>query len=180
MILATTSNRWSKRNRGSERTLGTTPWQRAGCWGTRQAIMFCDCTTCKTVRMMFSVWIMQELRAIYLVHYSSHTLVGIVSFYAHPHTHACMHTHTHLLTHQELAEQEGDVDKASSLAQQLEEIEERAEELDKQRTKGLSAIRSIPQINAHCRTFCCCCFNLVINYYTFCPALLFICGKKCI
>lgn len=54
-----------------------------------------------------------------------------------------MHTHTH----QELAEQEGDVDKASSLAQQLEEIEERAEELDKQRTKGLSAIRSIPQMH---------------------------------
>ena len=87
------------------------------------------------------------------------------------------HTHTHLLTHQELAEQEGDVDKASSLAQQLEEIEERAEELDKQRTKGLSAIRSIPQINAHCHTFCCYCFNLI---FTFCPALLFICGKKCI
>ena len=168
MILATTSNRWSKRNRGSERTPGTTPWQRAGCWGTRQVIVFCDCTTCKAVRMMFimfSVWIMQELRATYLVHYSSHTQVHAYIppnyAYTHPHTHACMHTH--LLAHQELAEQEGDVDKASSLAQQLEEIEERAEELDKQRTKGLSAIRSIPQINAHCHTFCCYCFNLIIT-----------------
>ena len=57
-----------------------------------------------------------------------------------------MYAHTPA-THQELADQEGDVERASSLAQQLEEIEERAEELDKQRTKGLSAIRSVAQIN---------------------------------
>ena len=43
---------------------------------------------------------------------------------------------------QELAEIEGDRDKMSTLAQQLEELEERADQLDKQRTKGLSAIRS--------------------------------------
>lgn len=76
------------------------------------------------------------------------------------HTHMYGHTPG---THQELAEQEGDTVKASSLAQQLEEIEERAEELDKQRTKGLSAIRSVAQINVHCHNFCCQCFNLILH-----------------
>ena len=42
---------------------------------------------------------------------------------------------------QELAEQEGDMEKVTTIAQQLEEIEERADQLDKQRMKGLSAIR---------------------------------------
>ena len=32
------------------------------------------------------------------------------------------------------------------LAQQLEELEERADQLDKQRTKGLSAIRFLPYL----------------------------------
>ena len=42
---------------------------------------------------------------------------------------------------QDLAEQEGDAEKAKSLAEKLQELEERADQLDKQRTKGLSAIR---------------------------------------
>lgn len=42
---------------------------------------------------------------------------------------------------QELAEQSGDTDKVGELTKKLEELEERAEELDKQRSKGLSAIR---------------------------------------
>jgi hypothetical protein len=49
-----------------------------------------------------------------------------------------MYTHTHT---QEIAQQTGSPDKASSIAKQLEELEERAEELDRQRTKSLSAIR---------------------------------------
>ena len=44
---------------------------------------------------------------------------------------------------QELAEQSGDTDKVGELTRKLEELEERAEELDKQRSKGLSAIRSV-------------------------------------
>lgn len=35
------------------------------------------------------------------------------------------------------------MDKVSSIVKQLEELEERAEELDKQRTKSLSAIRLV-------------------------------------
>lgn len=88
------------------------------------------------------------------------------------HTHMYGHTPG---THQELAEQEGDAVRASSLAQQLEEIEERAEELDKQRTKGLSAIRSVAQINVHCHNFV---FSVSTSSYTFCLAVLFICGKQ--
>ena len=42
---------------------------------------------------------------------------------------------------QELAEQQGDVEKVAHLTEQLESLEERADHLDKQRTKGLSAIR---------------------------------------
>ena len=44
---------------------------------------------------------------------------------------------------QELAEQADDTDRSRMLTQQLEELEERAELLDKQRTKGLSAIRCV-------------------------------------
>jgi len=42
---------------------------------------------------------------------------------------------------QALAEQEGHDSKKEKLKQQLEDLEERAEELDKQRMKGLTAIR---------------------------------------
>lgn len=91
-----------------------------------------------------------------------------------PTIHTHMYGHT-LGTHQELAEQEGDAVRASSLAQQLEEIEERAEELDKQRTKGLSAIRSVAQINVHCHKFV---VSVSTSSYTFCLAVLFICGKQ--
>ncbi len=40
-----------------------------------------------------------------------------------------------------MAEQEGDVEKVGKLTTRLVELEERADLLDKQRTKGLSAIR---------------------------------------
>jgi len=56
-------------------------------------------------------------------------------------------TKSRLMRDKELAEQEGDMDRVSSLSQQLEAIEERAEELDKQRTKGLSAISYINERN---------------------------------
>lgn len=42
---------------------------------------------------------------------------------------------------QALAEQEGEGNKLEKIKQQLEDLEERAVELDKQRTKGLTAIR---------------------------------------
>ena len=44
---------------------------------------------------------------------------------------------------QELAEQEEDSETVSSLTLKLSELEEKAEQLDKQRSKGLSAIRSV-------------------------------------
>ena len=44
---------------------------------------------------------------------------------------------------QDLAEQAGDTGKVGELTRKLEELEERAEELDKQRSKGLSAIRCV-------------------------------------
>ncbi len=44
---------------------------------------------------------------------------------------------------QELAEVDGDQDRVGVLSTKIEEIEERAEELDKQRNKGLSAIRYV-------------------------------------
>ena len=43
---------------------------------------------------------------------------------------------------QELAEEDGDTETVSALTQELLELEEKAEQLDKQRSKGLSAIRS--------------------------------------
>jgi hypothetical protein len=43
---------------------------------------------------------------------------------------------------QELAEEDGDTETVSMLTQELLELEEKAEQLDKQRSKGLSAIRS--------------------------------------
>ena len=169
-MLTTTSNRWSKRNRGSERTPETMPWQRVGCWGTRQVtvLWMCDCTT---------------ERCLYCLHMNNakfeelHNIAAHILKYMHV---SPNYTHTHMYghtpgTHQELAEQEGDAVRASSLAQQLEEIEERAEELDKQRTKGLSAIRSVAQINVHCHNFV---FSVSTSSYTFCLAVLFICGKQ--
>ena len=42
---------------------------------------------------------------------------------------------------QDHAEQSGEKQKVESLKKELEELEERAEELDKQRSRGLSAIR---------------------------------------
>ena len=42
---------------------------------------------------------------------------------------------------QELAQAANDTEKVKKMTKQLEELEERAEELDRQRTKGLSAIR---------------------------------------
>ena len=42
---------------------------------------------------------------------------------------------------QETAEEAGDAEKARNLGDKLNELEERADLLDKQRTKGLSAIR---------------------------------------
>ena len=50
---------------------------------------------------------------------------------------------------QELAEEEGDTEKVSSLAQQLSLLEEKAEQLDKQRSKGLSAIRLGYSLHGH-------------------------------
>ena len=43
---------------------------------------------------------------------------------------------------QELAEEAGDSETVAVLNQELSELEEKAEQLDKQRSKGLSAIRS--------------------------------------
>ena len=43
---------------------------------------------------------------------------------------------------QELAEEDGDTETVAALTQELLELEEKAEQLDKQRSKGLSAIRS--------------------------------------
>lgn len=42
-----------------------------------------------------------------------------------------------------MAEEAGDSDAVSTLTQQLSELEEKAEQLDKQRSRGLSAIRSL-------------------------------------
>jgi RNA polymerase-associated protein RTF1 len=41
----------------------------------------------------------------------------------------------------EVAEQQGNLDESQTLQSELEELEERAQELDKMRSKGLSAIR---------------------------------------
>ena len=56
--------------------------------------------------------------------------------------HACyMHVMDHMQCLQETAEEEGDAEKSKTLSDKLTELEERADLLDKQRTKGLSAIR---------------------------------------
>jgi RNA polymerase-associated protein RTF1 len=48
---------------------------------------------------------------------------------------------------QELAEEDGDTETVSMLTQELLELEEKAEQLDKQRSKGLSAISYINERN---------------------------------
>lgn len=48
----------------------------------------------------------------------------------------------HNLCVQAMAEESGDGEKAKVLQDQLNELEERAEALDRQRTKNISAIRS--------------------------------------
>ena len=47
---------------------------------------------------------------------------------------------------QELAEEDGDSETVTMLVQELSELEEKAEQLDKQRSKGLSAIRSATNV----------------------------------
>lgn len=44
---------------------------------------------------------------------------------------------------QELAEAEGDMEKAEDLRLELEDLEDRAKELDSRRTSTISAIRSV-------------------------------------
>ena len=44
-------------------------------------------------------------------------------------------------TFQELAEQRGNRDEAEKIRSELEDLEEKAQHLDKMRSKGLSAIR---------------------------------------
>ena len=56
------------------------------------------------------------------------------------HVHVVHSTYVHVRM-QELAEQEGNVEKLNKLTKQMDDLEERAEKLDKQRTRQLSAIR---------------------------------------
>lgn len=56
-------------------------------------------------------------------------------------------TKSRLLRDKEVAELEGDLDRASNLGTKIGELEERAEELDKQRSKGLSVISYINERN---------------------------------
>lgn len=53
----------------------------------------------------------------------------------------------HNLCVQAMAEESGDGEKAKVLQDQLNELEERAEALDRQRTKNISAIRSETHIH---------------------------------
>ncbi|XP_019849879.1 PREDICTED: RNA polymerase-associated protein RTF1 homolog [Amphimedon queenslandica] len=66
-------------------------------------------------------------------------------FQKNPHNYAL--TKNRLMREKEIAEQTGSTEKATDLARKLEELEERAEELDKQRTRGLSAISYINERN---------------------------------
>lgn len=52
-----------------------------------------------------------------------------------------------LLRSKEVAEQQGNLDESQTLQSELEELEERAQELDKMRSKGLSAISYINERN---------------------------------
>lgn len=54
---------------------------------------------------------------------------------------------TQLLKEKAMAEDLGDQDKAKQIQDQLNELEERAEALDRQRTKNISAISYINQRN---------------------------------
>lgn len=53
----------------------------------------------------------------------------------------------HLVFLQAIAEQEGNIDEAEKLKEQLDALEERAEELDRIRTGNISAISYINQRN---------------------------------
>ena len=55
---------------------------------------------------------------------------------------------------QELAQVANDTETVEKMTKQLEELEERAEELDRQRTKGLSAIRlpGLPEQGLYARS----------------------------
>lgn len=66
-------------------------------------------------------------------------------FKKNPHNYAVKKTA--LLKQKEMAEVEGDSEKAEDLKGQLDELEERAEELDKQRTSNISSISYINQRN---------------------------------
>ncbi|XP_028417681.1 RNA polymerase-associated protein RTF1 homolog [Dendronephthya gigantea] len=52
-----------------------------------------------------------------------------------------------LLRSKEIAEQQGNLDESQTLQSELDELEERAQELDKQRSRGLSAISYINERN---------------------------------
>ncbi|CAI8042531.1 RNA polymerase-associated protein RTF1 homolog [Geodia barretti] len=56
-------------------------------------------------------------------------------------------TKNRLFRRKELAEEDGDTETVSALTQELLELEEKAEQLDKQRSKGLSAISYINERN---------------------------------
>lgn len=56
----------------------------------------------------------------------------------------------HNLCVQAMAEESGDGEKAKVLQDQLNELEERAEALDRQRTKNISAIRSETHKHDYC------------------------------
>ena len=50
---------------------------------------------------------------------------------------------TNLLKTKEVAEEAGEDDKVSEIQSQLEELEERATELDRRRTSNINSIRSV-------------------------------------
>ena len=54
-----------------------------------------------------------------------------------------VHCHSSWYVLQEMAEVEGDVEKAEGLRLELEDLEDRAKELDSRRTSTISAIRSV-------------------------------------
>jgi len=55
---------------------------------------------------------------------------------------------------QEMAEAEGDMEKAEDVGMELEELELRAKELDTRRTSTISAIRSVSAVSFRTCYFC--------------------------
>ena len=57
-----------------------------------------------------------------------------------------------------MAEESGDGEKAKGIQEELNTLEERAEALDRQRTKNISAIRSVgcwdPHLERDCKQVC--------------------------